>query len=137
MQTYQKRPPEHPRRGVALVIAMVSLIIFGMVSAALMQTLKLQREVVRTDAIRNQSEWLVHSALNRTVTKLRRDPELKVDQWLVPTGVLGNSNSASVAMKVIPSPNSPQSRQVEIHLELRHDGSVVSRLTRSFAVSTK
>ena len=65
------------RRGAALIIAMIALLLVGVLGAQLARSAILQHDQVRHEEWQIQAEWLAESALDRAAATLESDPDYR------------------------------------------------------------
>ncbi|MEX2176069.1 MAG: PilX N-terminal domain-containing pilus assembly protein [Pirellulaceae bacterium] len=92
--------PGSRRRGAALVMAMVALLVVSMVAAALVQTLLLSHRQAGRYADRTQAEWLAEAGLARARAQLAGDDAYRGETWLAP---VADSEIAEVSIRVEPA----------------------------------
>ena len=68
--------PRQKRRGTILVVLMLSLAMLSMTAAAMVRVSLLQRDMVRSNDLRVQAEWLFQSAVSRAASDLRRSTHI-------------------------------------------------------------
>jgi Tfp pilus assembly protein PilX len=73
-------PPR--RRGAALVIAMIALLLVGVLAAELARSAVMQHEQVAREEWQIQAEWLAESGLDRAAVMLAADSEYRGEVWL-------------------------------------------------------
>lgn len=124
---------QHPRprlrRGAVLVTAMVCVLILTLMSAALLKTVSLAREQSRSEARRTQAEWLADAAIERTVARLRAEPEFEGEKWDIAADELQATAPATVAIHVEPTDNA---WKVRIQADFPADATFRARAVRDF-----
>ena len=105
------------RRGSALILMLVTLTVLSMLVAGLVTTVRLQRNVVRADAVRVQAEWLLQSSANRAAARLREKQDYSGETWSPSPEELGQKEPARVEIKVATDSKEPQRRRVSIRVE--------------------
>lgn len=78
-----------PRRGVAMIVAMICLFSIAMLGATLLRLAVVQYRQTRQDQRRLQAEWLAESGLQRAVARLRAEANWSGDVWDVSAESLG------------------------------------------------
>ncbi len=99
------------------MLMLVTLIVLTMLVGGLVTTVKLQRDVVRADAVRVQAEWLLQSSANRAAARLKEKPEYSGETWSPSPEELGQKAGAVVEIKVAADSKEPQRRRVSIRVE--------------------
>ena len=74
------------RRGAALVMAMVALLVVTLMSAALVQSLVTGQRQARRYADELQAQWLAEAGLERAVVQLARDAQYRGETWQTEIG---------------------------------------------------
>lgn len=74
-----------PRRGAALVVALICVLVVTMVSAVLVRTALVQREQLERDAWLLQADWLAASAHERSLALLASQADYAGETWLPTT----------------------------------------------------
>ena len=74
------------RRGAAMALALIVLLIVGMVSGLTLQSILRSHRLVREEIERVQAELLADSAYRRAVAMLRKDAAWKGEIWNVNLG---------------------------------------------------
>ncbi len=70
------------RRGSALIIAMICLVLTSVLTVSLVQIVLLQRGQVERDEWQLQAEWLAESGLDRAVAQLASNASYSGEEWL-------------------------------------------------------
>src|SRR5687767_15100986 len=70
-----------PRRGAALIVAMICLLLATMLAGSLVRGALLQREQVLRDERQVQAAWLADAALERARLRLQSSPEFGGEMW--------------------------------------------------------
>ncbi len=71
-----------PRRGAALIIALIALLLVGVLGAELARSAVLQHQQVQHEEWQIQAEWLAESALDRAATMIEADSAYRGETWL-------------------------------------------------------
>lgn len=126
--------PRHPRRGAALVVAIVMLVLVAGLLTAMTRLGLATRQRIALDERLAQAEWLAASGLERGVARLRGDPDFDGEDWEISEGILGGRLSALVSIAV-ESPAGGTDRVVTARAELRLPPDRTIRRTRTATVS--
>lgn len=137
----QRVPAKTNRIGSIFPIFLISLVLVSATGAALVRTTLTQRSLVRSEDLRLQADWLVHSASARAAAKLSADAAYKGETWKVSADQLGQANAASIEITVSPingvrpdlSPE--QNRRVDITVNYPPESEQRVRLTRQVFVN--
>jgi type II secretory pathway component PulK len=105
-QTYSHRSP---RRGSALVFAMIALLVSSLIGASLLRGSFLSMQQVKREQLHLQANWLAESGCRRAISRLQADPAYTGEEWAVPAEQLRSPYSAMVTIAV--SNESPESDQ--------------------------
>jgi hypothetical protein len=130
------------RRGSIFPIFLISLILVAATAAALVRTTLTQRSLVRTEELRLQADWLVHSASARAAAKLAGDATYSGETWSLSAEELGQKHGATVEIAVSTIDDNPtrrdlspqKNRQVDITVNYPPEGNPRVRLTRQVFV---
>ena len=85
------------RRGAALVMAMVALLVVTLMSAALVQSLVTGQRQSRRYSDELQAQWLAEAGLERAVVQLARDAQYRGEIWR--TEVRGELGSVTITVE--------------------------------------
>ncbi len=105
--------PGFRRRGAALVMALVALLVVTLVAGALVQMLVAAHRQSRRYADELQAQWLAQAGLDRAAAKLRADGDYRGEVWNVPLDNVPLDTEASAAAE----PNPAQTGQVTITVD--------------------
>jgi type II secretory pathway component PulK len=97
--------PVSSRRGAALVMAMVALLVVSLVAAALVQSLLAAHRQSHRYADQLQAQWLAEAGLARAVAKLNADAAYPGEVWqasLAP-GEVNEAEAGQVTIAVEPA----------------------------------
>lgn len=130
------------RRGSIFPIFLISLILVAATAAVLVRTTLAQRSLVRTEELRLQADWLVHSAAARAAANLASDPAYPGETWPVLAGELEQKHGATVEIAVSTIDDNPtrrdlspkSNRQVDITVNYPPEGNPRVRLSRKVFV---
>jgi len=81
-----------PRRGAALLIALVLLAFIGAIASITLPQLLRDRQDIRMELVRQQTQWLLDDALRRAEAKRRSDSEFSGDTVSLGSGSLGSGH---------------------------------------------
>src|SRR5947209_2496337 len=79
------------RRGAAMVIALVTLLVITLLTATIVRSLLMHLRQTRVTAIQLQAAWIADAALGRAVAQVRANRQYDGVTWRVQTG---NDNDA-------------------------------------------
>ncbi len=83
------RNHETNRRGLVLIVALITLVLVTAVGLAILRVALTGRATERRMDDRQQARWLAESAWLRTSEELRDDPEFASTNWSVPAEYFG------------------------------------------------
>jgi Tfp pilus assembly protein PilX len=83
------------RRGVALAVALVTLLVVSLVAAAVLQSLVAAQRQARQEAWALQAEWLAEAGLARGEWQLARSSTYTGETWLAPIGDAAGSSEVA------------------------------------------
>ena len=124
------------RRGAALVIALVTLLIITSTMAAIIHSLLVDLRQTRHTASELQAQWLADSAVSRAAAQLRANPSYRGETWKPLVGPAGDSNSTGVA-EIRLERASESASDLQIVVEARYPDRPVRRVVakRTFLTS--
>ena len=88
------------RRAVITVLVLVVLLLMSLMVAQFIRRAVGDRRQMRNELMRQQTIQLAIAAENRTQRKLTSDASYKGETWEIPAGVIHQTNSAQVVIKV-------------------------------------
>ena len=97
-QTVRGRP--HPRRGAAMIAAIVCVIVGSAVFLSILKMTAVGRNVLQSESQRIQAAWLAESGLQRAAARLAADPDYAGETWNVPAGDPSTPQQAKVRIEV-------------------------------------
>lgn len=124
------------RRGAALVIALICLLLVGVLGATLARTAVMQHEQVQQEVLQVQAEWLAESGVDRAVLRLRDDETYQREEWLPAAGGSGEP-LGRVTIEVLASDGETDggSRSIRVVADVPHDSEQRARVSRSLIVT--
>ena len=102
------------RRGTVLVIFMLSLGMLSLTAAAMVRVTLLQRDMVRSNDLRVQSEWLFQSAVVRAASQLQASADYTGEEWNISAESLGQKFHAVAGIAVESANDQTKQRRVTI-----------------------
>lgn len=136
-----------PRRrtGSVFPIFLISLVLVSATAAVLVRTTLAQRSLVRAEDQRIQADWLIHSAVARTVAKLDADSTYAGETWQLSAEKSGLSHSAAIEIVVSavdenagrPDLKTDQHRQVDLTVNFPARGDQRVRLSQRVFVKVR
>jgi len=94
---YLRRNAVAPRRGAAMVIALVTLLVITLLSGAIVRSLLLHLRQTRVTAIELQASTLADAALARAVAQIRANRQYDGETWRAPTRDADDAEHSGVA----------------------------------------
>ena len=104
------------RKGLVLIPALVSLILVGLLSAAVIRLAQTQRRVTADEERKMQAEWLVESGFARAAARLAADPAYAGETWSLSASALGG-NAPGVVTIAVEAGAVGTSRRVRVEAE--------------------
>ncbi len=130
----RQRPPTapmpSPRRGSAIVFALVALFVASLMIASLLRTASMSHRQLLRDEFRTQAHLLADAGGERALAQLRKQPDFTDEVWTVPADQLGFERTAVVRLKVITDPVRSAKRIVAITAEYPAGNPDVVRVSR-------
>lgn len=125
----------HRRRGAALVVAMVCLLLISLSLGALLQIARVQMQQARRGEDRLQSEWLAESALERAAARLAADGEYEGETWDLTAEEFGRQEAGTVSVKVEEIPGRESSKRVTVVARFPKAGARAVQTTKTIEVT--
>ncbi len=122
------------RRGAALIVALVLLMLIGMVSAAFVRAGVARRRQSAMAERRAQADWLAESALDRAAVRLESDDTYDGETWNIPADDLGGRGTAAVRIEVENVADAPRRRRVNVQAEYPLGSDRRARRSRSITI---
>lgn len=102
------------RAGTVLVIFMLSLAMLSMTALAMVRVTLLQRDMVRSNELIVQSEWLFQSAVVRASSQLQASEDYDGEEWRIDAGAIGQTFDALAQISVEQTDDQTKGRRVVI-----------------------
>lgn len=125
------------RRGVVLIMALITLGFLAVVFAILLKASVSQRRQARLEERRLQASWLAESGLERAWAKLAETSDYRGETWQVPAESLRSRDAASVRITVEPLEREPGRVRVTSRADYPREGTSRARQTRTAIFSRK
>jgi Tfp pilus assembly protein PilX len=106
-------PRRPPRRGVALIVAIVCLAVASALLISVARLSVARRSASRAQEWRAQAGRLADSAVERAAARLRENPKYPGETWNVPADALGGS-AGVVRIEIHTPTDRPESREVRV-----------------------
>lgn len=88
------------RAGTVLVVFMLSLAMLSMTALAMVRVTLLQRDMVRSNELIVQSEWLFQSAVVRASSQLQASEDYDGEEWKIDAETIGQMFDALAQISV-------------------------------------
>src|SRR3954447_922524 len=85
------------RRGAAMVIALVTLLVITLLTATIVRSLLMYLRQTRVTAIQLQAAWIADAALARAVAQVHANGQYEGETWQVQTGDAEDEEHTGVA----------------------------------------
>ncbi len=121
-----------PRRGTALVVALVALMLVGILGGVLVRRGLEANRRAALSARQAQVAALWQSGLDRARARLAADPAYAGETWAIPAASLGGRESAKVTIRVRPAPNGPARATIQAEFPL--ESAAPSRTRREVTI---
>jgi Tfp pilus assembly protein PilV len=102
------------RSGMAVLIVLVILLVFGVAMSLAMQTNLAARAEARRAAARLQAEYLATAGLELAQSRLNGDADYAGETWQVPAEEIGGSDRAEVRIEIASVAEQPEQRRVTV-----------------------
>ena len=88
------------RRGAALVLALVCLLVVAAIGAAIVQTLLRENRQARQHQLHTQTLWIAESAIQRAAAQLTADAQYTGETWQIQADALDGQWPAEAIIRV-------------------------------------
>jgi type II secretory pathway component PulK len=122
------------RRGLVLIVVMVSLALFAALSGVLLKLALTEQRQARMEEWCLQSEWIVESAIERAAAQLAQSETYAGESWQVPAERLGEGNTCVALIQIERDADRENLRQVRVIADFRRDGQGVARRTKEITI---
>jgi Tfp pilus assembly protein PilV len=102
------------RRGLALLIALVCLVVIASIMGWIVRAAMLEHRALESAQWRAQAQWLAQSGLERAAARLAGDRNFSGETWIVPAAVLDGRQGGRVTIEVQTPAAHPGARQVRV-----------------------
>ncbi len=123
------------RRGMALIVVLVCLIVAAALAAALLQMALAEHQAQVRQGRELEAAWLAESGLERAAARLAADADYPGETWTIPAADLGGPHGAAVRIAVEPVPDRPDLRQVAVEADYPDHPHFRARRTRQATLS--
>jgi hypothetical protein len=119
-----------------LVIALVGTGMMTVMLVALLRLAAAESRGLKSDAWKEQAEWLAESGAERAAARLADDPEYRGETWRIPPEAFGGSNGAVVLIEVQspPGPGPSERRVVRARADFPDDPQRRARKSKTIVV---
>ena len=100
------------RRGVALVLALVCLLVVAAIGTAIVQTLARERQQMQRQQLQTQTTWVAESAIQRAAGQLSMDAEYAGETWSIDAEAVGGQWPAEAVIRIEPVESDETVRRV-------------------------
>jgi len=107
----------HSRRGTALVLALMVLVVLGILSGVFVRTGLARRHQLQMEERRAQAVWLAESGLDRATAKLAEDSAYRGETWEIADEELNHHGAAEVQIGVEPIGDDARSWKITVRAE--------------------
>jgi type II secretory pathway component PulK len=103
-----------PRRGLALLIALVCLVVIASIMGWIVRAAILERQALESAQWRAQAQWLAQSGLERAAARLAGDGNFSGETWIIPAAEFDRRQGGRVTIEVQTTAAHPGARQVRV-----------------------
>jgi hypothetical protein len=122
------------RRGIVAVFVLVCLVVIASISGVLLRIGLAERDRIRTEQWKLQTEWLVESGLERGASRLAVDPAYTGETWNLAPDELGGAFPGRVSIVVERIDKEPARRLVRVRADYPRDATRRARASKDLAV---
>jgi Tfp pilus assembly protein PilX len=116
------RIPRQPRRGAALVLTLVCLLVVAAIGLTLLRSLVDEHRQAAIRQREMQAFWLAESAIQRAGAALVASPEYTGEQWQVEADALAGRWSALAVIRVETVENDETVRRIAVEVRYPDEG---------------
>lgn len=102
------------RRGAAMVIALICLLLLSMIGTSLVKTALAQRHQVEKQYWQLQAQWLAEAGAERAAAQLAQNPDYGGETWSITAESLGGRYAGQVTIDIHRVNGKPNQREVAI-----------------------
>ena len=110
------RKPRQLRRGAALVLAMVCLLVVATISVALTRLLVDEHRQAQRRQHQVQALWVAESAVQRAAVQLRASSDYGGETWRIDAATMGGKWPAEAVIRIEPVESHETLRRVVVHV---------------------
>jgi hypothetical protein len=124
-----RKPQLYHRRGAGLIIALTTLLVVMLMSAALVRALVINLRQSRQAASELQAQWLADAAANRAHAQLRGNPQYTGETWRASiSGNAGEENAPIGVAEIRIERAGGESKDARLTIEARYPDHPVHRV---------
>lgn len=123
------------RKGTVLVVFMLSLAMLSMTALAMVRVTLLQRDMVRSNELLVQSEWLFQSAVVRASSQLQASEDYDGEEWRIEARMIGQTFDALTQISVEQTDDQTKRRRVTITVMYPPDDARRVMVSRSVMIA--
>ena len=123
-----------PRRGLAMVPALVCLVLATSICGALMKKSFARRTLVRAEERATQAEWLAEAGLARASVRLLATGEYRGESWEIESSQLADRGAAVVNISVTTPSDDSNRRFVHVQAEFPRGDERVVKLSKTLTI---
>ncbi len=105
------------RRGTALIVVMICLMLVTAVMSSMLKSTLLQRKQMLQEQFRLQAEWLLESALERAVLQRSIDSKYQGETWHISPVDLGTRYQGIAEITLKTKENNPRLLSIQAHVK--------------------
>ena len=129
------RKPNRERRGAALIIALVCIVILGFLLVSVLRFALVRRKASTLQMNRAQATCLAESGLRRAAARLAVDPDYPGETWKITPESLHGEDGASVTIEVeTPDEENENTRFVKATADYPNDSPKRARVTKELTI---
>ncbi len=125
------------RRGAALLITLVCLVLLTVIGGALLRLVLLERKLLDSRERLCQSRWLVEAGVERAAARLAAEPGYQGETWTLPAEEIGGSEPGVVNIQVVAAPDRPAWRRIVVQADYPRDERRRARMRKQIEVEAE
>jgi Tfp pilus assembly protein PilX len=135
----QKRPnnTNHKfRRGAALIVALLTLLVVVLITGAVLQAILVHRRQASLEENRLQAASVAEAAIERAIARLKQSPKYTGETWTVPINQVGDEAAVAVAeIRIVADAERSSARQITAMARYPRDSARQATVQRTYQLN--
>jgi Tfp pilus assembly protein PilX len=122
------------RRGLATAAVLICLFFITLISLATLRASFARRQMVRSNELKLQAEWLAEAGIERARSRIAADAKYSGETWSIAAVELDSADDALVVINVEPVTSDPKARLVRVRADYPREPPRRARHSRELVV---